>query len=71
MNTVFTAFTIEFDAVKLFAVADYTPVKVGFNRCFEHSSCPRERVLLILNSFLFQVDTFFVEILTLNFQVLN
>ena len=71
MNTVFATFTKEFDALELLAVADYTPVEVGFDRGFKHSTCPRERVLLILNTSLFQGDTLLVEVLTLNLQVLN
>jgi len=66
MNTVFATFAKEFDAIEVLAITDYTPVEIRFNRSSEHSASPRERVLLVLNAFLFQVDALSIEVLALD-----
>ena len=66
MNTVFAPFAKVFDALKVLAVTDNTPVEIGFNRSSEHSASPRERVLLILNAPLFQADALSIKVLTLD-----
>lgn len=71
MNTVFATFAKQFDALEVLAVTDNTPVEIGFNRSFEHSASPRERVLLILNASLFQADSLSIKVLTLDPGVRN